>query len=262
MATGNYRVVIPTKPDDILTLSNNIIAKHTTDGATSPLQLIDMDDFAAKVAAVTPIHLRVEELRRQSEIATEQRNLLLGIQRGQTLKTPGTLYFYVGAIRTMLQGLYYGQARKLGDWGFTVDSGGQAFQGKVQLRRNADFLLKLCGLILAKHTADGVDSPLQAFDITDMGDKYTQAQSLHDQALQIRRDVEKNAEQRNQIMGIAPKQSRRAKGLLLFYIASARTVLAGIYTGNEQTLGDWGFEVNTTVSGGGDGEAENGGEDV
>ena len=53
-------------------------------------------------------------------------------------------------------------------------------------------------------------------------------------------------EKRNKTLGIARDQASTTEGTLLFYLSSIRDVLLGKYKGKEQSLGEWGFEVNTT----------------
>ncbi len=246
MGKVNFRVVMPRKASELLILSTTILAKHKEDGASSPLQLIDMSDFEAKIVFLTSLHAQVEALRRESESTTEQRNLTLGIKKGQTSKTEGTVYYYITAVCKLLTGLYYERKRKLGDWGFEVANSSQVNRQRVPIRRTPDGLVQLGELILAKHAADGSSSPLHLLQIGDMIDKVTRAKALQIKALQQRRDIEKFTETRDQQIGIAPKQSRRSTGTLLYYIVSVRHILSGIHLGREQRLGDWGFEVNTS----------------
>lgn len=260
MAKPTYRVIIPTKSEELLTLANNIIAKHTADDTSSLLQMLNMADFITKVTDANTKQTQALDLRRQSEDATEQRNLLLGMASNQTSSTPGTVRYYVSGIRELLKGLLRGQERKMGDWGFEVNSGSQPNRFRIPMPRNADKLLTLAGNSITKHTADGATSPLQALDMTDMEDKYNQAVTAQTNALQLRRNSETTTQARNLLLGTAKGQGRRTNGTILFYITSVRQVLLGVYRGSEQTLGDWGFEVNTSVNSGG--EDDTGGDEV
>ncbi len=256
MAKPTYRVIIPTSADKLLVLANNILAKHTADDTASPLLMLDMADLSTKVTDANALQTKALELRRQSEEATEQRNLFLGIAGIQNSVTPNTLLYYATAIREMLKGSLRGEERKMGDWGFEVNSSTQSKGYRVPISRNAVKLLTLSGTILAKHTADAASSPLQVFDMADMESLHTQAEAANTLALQLRRDSESTTQDRNLLLGKAKGQSRRTKGTILFYITAARQILSGIYRGREQTLGEWGFEVNTSVSGGDDKKGE------
>lgn len=256
MPKPTYRVLIPTAPDKLLTLANTILAKHTADDAASPLLMLNMADFAAKLTEANAKQVKALELRRQSEETTEQRNLYLGVAATQNSKTPGTLRYYISGIRELLKGFLRGEERKLGEWGFDVDSGSQAKGFRIPIPVNAVKLITLGGTILTKHTTDGGNSPLQAFDMADMTSLHTDAETANRLALQLRRDSEATTQTRNLLLGIAKGQGRRTKGTLLFYITAIRQVLTGIHRGSEQTLGNWGFEVNTSVSSGGDTEDE------
>jgi hypothetical protein len=88
---------------------------------------------------------------------------------------------------------------------------------------------------LTKHTADGTGSPLSGLDMTDMGARVTAADTQNKNAAQLYRNA--------------------VKGTIAHYVRSVRDVLLGLYKGNEQKLGDWGFEVDTSARGGGNAPA-------
>lgn len=247
MARSTYRVLISRNPDELLLLVNTIIAKHTADDTTSPLLLLAMDDCIDKVQQANALHEQALRLRRESELITEQRNLLLGIHAGQTSKTPDTLNNYISRVRSLLKGILRGQERKLGDWGFEVIMRSQSNRPRIPLSLKPEKLIALATQILQKHTADGEQSPLRYLNMTAMQTIFTQAQALTVQALQLRRDSETTTQARNLLLGMAKGQNRRTQGTILFYVTSIRDILEAIYRGSEQTLGDWGFEVNRSV---------------
>ncbi len=111
------RVIIPANPDDIIALAKGIVAKHTADGAASPLSGLNMADFAAKVATADTENQASAQAYRDAELATQNRDIALGADR----TTKGTVNYYVAAARDMLLGLNKGNEQKLGDWKFTVD---------------------------------------------------------------------------------------------------------------------------------------------
>ncbi len=260
MAQNSFRVPLPQNFDEILELATNIQTKHLADDVNSPLRILDMAAFASKLTEGSTFNTQAKDLRRQSEEATETRNLTLGIKDGQLSDTPGSVRYYVTAARDVLQGLFRGQERKLGDWGFEVDSSSSASNKRVDIPTNADKLTELAGNIIAKHTADGVDSPLGVvLDMTDFETKYGLANDLVAQAKQLRRNSETATQNRNLALGIARKQKRNSFGTLLYLIASVRDILKGKYRGNAQMLGDWGFTVDASPTSGGedkDGEEE------
>ena len=111
------RVIIPKNPDDLIKLSKSIGTKNTADGAGSPLASLNMADFTAKTATADTQNQASAKLYRDAEQATQNRDLALGAGR----ITPGTVNYYVTAVRDILLGIYKGNEQKLGDWGFTVD---------------------------------------------------------------------------------------------------------------------------------------------
>jgi hypothetical protein len=92
------RVIIPTNPDDIIALAKGILAKHTADGAASPLSGLDMTDFAAKVTAADTQNQASAKAYRDAELANK------------------------------------GNEQKLGDWQFTVDQSAQSSAAKASAK--------------------------------------------------------------------------------------------------------------------------------
>ncbi len=121
MARKNFRVVIPTNPDELTKLGKNIIAKYAEDPATSPINGLDMADMEVKVTGADAKQQEAEKLRKDSETATEARDGLLGHRKDQTSSTPGTVLNYVSRVRDILLGNFRGEEQKLGDYGFTVN---------------------------------------------------------------------------------------------------------------------------------------------
>lgn len=266
MAQINPRIPIPRKPDELLELARLIEAQHTAEGANSPLQLLDMAAFATKLAEADGFNTEAKNLRRQSEEATESRNLVLGMGEGQLSDTPGTVRYYVIATRDTLQGLFRGQERKLGDWGFTIDSTPGTGDVRAPIPTNIDKLAELAADILKKHALDDPNSPLGiVLDMADFIAKFAIAENLVNQAKKLRRDSEAATQNRNLSLGLSRNQKSKSFGTVLFFVSSARDILKGKYRANQQMLGNWGFTVDSSPTGGsgGDGSGEDdGGDDV
>jgi len=122
MAARNLRIKIPKKAPDLIELAKLILAKHAADGASSVLNSIDMTDFANKSATADTEHKRMTKLKRDSEIATENRNLALGFSKGQGSEPDGSVVFFTKTCRDILKGIYKGREHELGDWGFEVNT--------------------------------------------------------------------------------------------------------------------------------------------
>lgn len=115
---------------------------------------------------------------------------------------------------------------------------------RVNIPRNMDKLSKLMKDILAKHIADGAGSPLNslidASFSTDFATLLTDIVRLQ----QMRKDAETLTESVQRRLGIRKGQKLNERNSIRFMATSVRDVLLGINLGQEQSLGDWGFEVN------------------
>lgn len=119
---------------------------------------------------------------------------------------------------------------------------------RINIPKNADQLIQLAKNIVAKHTTDGVVSPLGGLDMADMNTKTSTADTENKSAAQCRRDAEKATQNRDNALGSGA--GGPVKGTVEHYVKSARDVLLGLNKGNEQRLGDWGFDVDTSVRAG------------
>lgn len=113
---------------------------------------------------------------------------------------------------------------------------------RITLPKNKDAAIKLAKKILAKHSADGTNSPLKGLDIEDMAKQTTTADTQNELSAKLHRDAETATQGCTRALG----SDYRTPGTVNFYLASVRDVLAGLYKGNEQKLGDWGYEVDQT----------------
>lgn len=137
MANLKGRIKIPKNADDLIKLAENISAKHTADGANSPLAKLNMTDLAAKATTAKTNHTSAQALQKQAEKATENRNVALGTKKGQKSSTPGTVLFYVTSVRDMLLGLNKGNEQALGDYGFVVDKSPKASSASAAAKKAA-----------------------------------------------------------------------------------------------------------------------------
>ncbi|MEO5572552.1 MAG: hypothetical protein ABIT08_06645 [Bacteroidia bacterium] len=119
-SSGFVSVEIPTDAPGMMRLAGLIIAKDIALGAASLVKGLDMTDFAAKNTDADTKHTLGQKLNRDKEKATAARDKPLGIAEGQTVKTPGTVKFYVTSSRDVLLGLNKGEEHNLGDWGYDV----------------------------------------------------------------------------------------------------------------------------------------------
>jgi hypothetical protein len=121
MSRTNIRVDIPVKkPDAFVTLAENIMAKHTELGDQSPLVNLDMTTFSTQLTNGRSRRDEAKSLRAQSEAKQQESNSALGLAKGQTNMTPGTVYSIITQIRDLLLVLNKGSEESLNEWGFKV----------------------------------------------------------------------------------------------------------------------------------------------
>ncbi|MBI1225824.1 MAG: hypothetical protein GC192_11355 [Bacteroidetes bacterium] len=242
MARRNFSVDIPKNPDDVNKLGNNIVTKHTTDGAASPISADLITALTTKLTEGDYQYTLQKNLERDREQLIEERNQILGLLPTQTTVTTGTVLFQLTSIRDFLLGQFRGSERRLGEWGFIVNSP----KGNVQvvIPRNPDKMVKLVIDIIKKHQDDGAASILSVFDMTALQNANNTAAAKLAQAEAANRNKETATQARNNALGAAKGQSSKVPGTVSYIIRSIRDILLGIYRGQEQKLGDWGFEVN------------------
>lgn len=111
---------------------------------------------------------------------------------------------------------------------------------RVQIPKNSEELLKLATAILKKHTADGVNSPLNTmvdYKWANEGPKLPQAQAKHDEAEGYKKKMEAAYRERDLIMANTAS-----------IVRSSRDILTGINRENMKRLGDWGFTVESSAA--------------
>jgi hypothetical protein len=118
MARQTFRVVIPSNPEKKLDLAELVLAKHTTDGASSPLNALVDNNWTTngpKVAAARALQDDITQREKDLENLYKQRNLLLAPVT-ESLK----------GSRDALVGIHRSNPKKLGDWGFVVNDSPKA----------------------------------------------------------------------------------------------------------------------------------------
>ncbi len=117
---GELKVILPSEAEELLKLSKKILAKNSSDGPGSPLKNLDMAQLQNLYDVAKPKFDYIDKLRKGSQTATEAGNNRLGISKGQTTKTSGTVLYFVCSVRDILTGIYRGNERNLSDWGFSI----------------------------------------------------------------------------------------------------------------------------------------------
>ena len=106
-----------------------------------------------------------------------------------------------------------------------------------------DDLIALCQGVLAKHTADGLASPLDAAKMAKFQSAVGPADTNNTQAKQLDGQAQTLRQQRDTLMGIADGQSAATKDTGLNLLTCARDQLLLVNEGNEEALSQYGFNV-------------------
>lgn len=120
---------------------------------------------------------------------------------------------------------------------------------KVIIPRNAIELIELGQNVLDKDAEDGVDSRVKIVDMADLAAKLQIGKEAHMLADKLGRLKEDETEKRNSALGLKADQNSGTEGTVRYVVLSIRDYLLGGFKGEEQRLGDWGFEVNTNSKG-------------
>ena len=115
---------------------------------------------------------------------------------------------------------------------------------RVKIPKNKALAIALAQAVLAKHKADGAASPLSTLNIADMTDKTGTADTQNQLSQKLYRDAETATQNSDIALGL----DYTTPGTVNYYLAATRDLLLGIYKGNEQKLGDWGFEVDQSTA--------------
>lgn len=124
MARVTIRVKYPKNSGEkLLVLFEQIIEKHKKLGDESPLHdlnWLDMSTFEALVKNAKKNRDESFDFRAESVALMQGANNIIGIGKGQTSRTEGTLYFMMTAIIDLLLGYHKGQEKALQEYGFHV----------------------------------------------------------------------------------------------------------------------------------------------
>lgn len=106
-------ITIKRSPGLLIKLGGEIYSKHQSDGAASPLRsLVDnnWEVTGPKIATCLQNHQKADELKRQMELAYQERDKVLG-----------EIEEIVRNSAALLKGIYRNTPKKLTDWGFEVN---------------------------------------------------------------------------------------------------------------------------------------------
>lgn len=245
MPRRNFSVVIPENSDELLTLAERILQKFYQDNSIARIPQTWMDQLQQLIYTARSENDRSKELERRREKLIEERDLILGSNGNQSTYTNGTVRYFVIAARDILLAHYRGNERALGDWGYEVNSPKGVVQ--VIIPRGPEKIIALAKLIIQKHYNDGGNSLLQSLNWDLLNTRLYEAEQKTQEAQAVNREKEKATQQRNIALGLDKGQNTKTVNTIRYIVRAVRDLLLGIYRGSEQTLGDWGFEVNMSA---------------
>ena len=127
---------IPTNHDDFLDLADAIWAKHTADGAGSPLIPLDMATFDAKRLSARSAREAGKAAHALGESENGAADALIGRAEFQNSRTPGTLYYDILGIRDILKIHNQENVETLSLWGFKTVVGSAAVARRAKANVN------------------------------------------------------------------------------------------------------------------------------
>lgn len=250
MARREIKVTIARRNIDLLLkLAANILQRHADMGPASPL------NGQLDVAALTDLHNRALAARNEAvkttaakEALNEKARAIIGMAKGQTRLTTGTLYWHVNRVHHFMKFHYKGNEEQAGLWGFKVTIGRTKGRRDVRFRipiGSAPGLAELAGAIINKHLQEGAGSILTAplFDMAAMQAAHTEAVQLRDEAKQNGETGQASNELARNLGGCGKGQTAQTPDTLYYNIIRVRDLLLTVYTGNEEQLGLWGYGV-------------------
>ena len=264
---------LPRSNAELFQLAENVLAKHTADGINSPLTpFVDMVALSARLNLARMMQAQHAALFVQAKQETETRNAMLGKGASDTTTTAGTLLYEVYKALNIVQAIYRHSPSNWGSWGFDVrtspyriwknaankrlqkhTTGAVAYTVKssrrVRIPQKPLYLIKLAKAIVAKHLADGANSPLTGIvDTALLATNAQSAETAHHNSIQLHRAATTARAARDiAIWGHNTQQTTHISGSLTSELTKAKNVLMVVHRDNLHKLGDWGFTVRATA---------------
>ena len=121
MPKRNVKVEIPlSSPNKMISMNELIIERHEELGDDSPLKELDMDDVKNKVQEAKELRSQAKMKHAEAEALNQKARKILGIDKGQSSFTEGTIYYLDTRIRNLLLFRYPGREEQLSRFGMNV----------------------------------------------------------------------------------------------------------------------------------------------
>lgn len=131
MARTTVRVDVPlSNPDELIVLIEAMLAHHdeleTAKVGSSPLFPADVTKLRAIVAQAKPDRVKAKDYDGKAQALYESSSKLLGMGKGQNIRTEGTGLSLTAKMRDLLLVVNKGAENALEPWGFNVVVGSAA----------------------------------------------------------------------------------------------------------------------------------------
>lgn len=257
MAKRNVRVDIPIgSPDNMETLTNATLARHTVLGGASPLTgEVDMAGLASKHSITVTKRAQSNAEQGAAEADMLEANTAMGTAPGQSIDTVGTVYNLTGLVRDRLLFVHVDLEEELSKYGFNVvisDAGGIKNVSVEIPIDSVPKMEKLVAAIIARHTALGVASPLAGqVDMAMLAAKILTAKNKRTSSQLKHGTAQATMEAADKALGIEQGQTSKTTGTVYNLITRVRDRLLFVHAGEEEQLSTYGF--NVVISEGGTG---------
>ena len=247
MAKKIVKIDLPIEePEEFVTLSLAFLQKHLADGATSPLNPLNMTAFQTKAEGARDLRKEAKEEHALGEEQNNQAQVLMGTAEGQTSSTPDTLYYTTTRIRDTLLAIHKVTPEHLNLWGFNVVVSQTGGRRNIKIGMpvdKPDEFLDLCDAIFTKHTADGAGSALNAFDMAGYETRKNDARTNRTNAANNHTSAQEKNQQSEVNLGLAEGQTSDTPDTCYNILTRGRDLLLALHKENEERLGRWGFNV-------------------
>lgn len=247
MGKRNIKIEIPeSRPDDLMHLGEDIIAKHNALGGDSPLDNGKITAMGTGITGARAKKTEADGKHASAEKINEQMRNKLGIDKGQNSRTKGTPYHHILGMRDDL--LYDNKANEqaLEEYGYTVVismvNGARRIKVRIP-RTSSDKLMHLGEAIIAKHNGPAGNSPLDDEEVGELQTAVTAARLLEEEAEGLHEEGENLNEQADTLLGIAKGQTLQTEGTVYYLIDDVRDKLLLVHEDNEEALSEYGFKV-------------------
>lgn len=121
MAKRSIRKPIPrSRYGEMMRIARRLVDKDEQMGDTSPLKDLEMKQFRDNVNTAADVWEQAKKHRQKSEALMQKFRGMLGVEVGQNMSTPDTIYYFMGLCRDLLAVKFRGNEDEMSTWGFDI----------------------------------------------------------------------------------------------------------------------------------------------